>query len=264
MSTATRRSLPARSSRWSDRGSVEATELVWIVVCVGIAALAQTLSGFGFALISVPLMTVVLSPQVAVVVATMVGAVSTLVQAITDRADADRGTVTRLTVAAYAGMPLGFVVFLVVSEGVLRFVVGVAVLVAALILVRGFRLEAPSAALDRAMGFASGVLATSTSTNGPPLVFVLQARGMSPATFRATINVVFALSNIGALAFFIGGGKIDRDGLVGFAAALPSMLVAMRIGYALRPRVDGDRFRRLVLGLLMLAGLSAIVASFAS
>jgi len=243
---------------------VEVAELVWIAVCVGIAALAQTLSGFGFALISVPLMTVVLSPQVAVVVSTMVGAVSTLVQAVTDRRDADRPTVTRLTVAAYVGMPFGFLVFLLVSEGVLRFVVGVAVLVAAVVLVRGFRLETPSAALDAVMGFASGVLATSTSTNGPPLVFVLQARGMSPSAFRATINVVFALSNIGALAFFVGGGKIDREGLLGFAVALPSMLVAMRLGYALRPRVEGDRFRRLVLGLLTLAGLSAIAASFVS
>lgn len=239
-------------------------ELVWIVVCIGVAALAQTLSGFGFALISVPLMTVVLSPQVAVVVATMVGAVSTLVQAVTDRRHSDRATVTRLSIAAYVGMPVGFVVFLVVSEGVLRFVVGVAVLVAALILVRGFRLDSPSAVLDAVMGFASGVLATSTSTNGPPLVFVLQARGMTPATFRATINMVFALSNVGALAFFIGGGKIDRDGLLGFAVALPSMLVAMRIGYALRPRVEGERFRRLVLGLLTLAGLSAIAASLVS
>lgn len=243
---------------------MEVAELIWIAACVGLAACAQTLSGFGFALISVPLMTVVLSPQVAVVVSTMVGAVSTLVQAVADRRDADRSAVMRLTIAAYAGMPIGFGVFLVVSEGVLRFVVGVAVLIAALVLVRGFRLESPSVVLDGVMGFVSGVLATSTSTNGPPLVFVLQARGMSPQVFRATINIVFALSNIGALTFFVAGGKIDGDGLVGFAVALPAMLLAMRIGYALRPRVEGDRFRRLVLGLLILAGMSAIAASFAS
>ncbi|MFM9226915.1 MAG: hypothetical protein ACKOQ1_09895, partial [Actinomycetota bacterium] len=50
-------------------------EIIWIVACVAVAAFAQSLSGFGFALIAVPLMTVVLEPRVAVVVATMVGAV---------------------------------------------------------------------------------------------------------------------------------------------------------------------------------------------
>lgn len=243
---------------------VEVGEILWVVVSVGVAAFAQTLSGFGFALIAVPLMSVVLAPQVAVVVATMVGAVSTFVQATTDRRDALGPLAFRMTAAAYAGMPLGFFVFLVVSEGVLRLVVGVAVLAAAAVLVRGFRLESPSKGLDWVMGLVSGVLATSTSTNGPPLVFALQARGMSPREFRATINVVFALSNVGALAFFVGGGKVDAEGLTGFAVALPVMFVAMRLGYAARPRVEGERFRRLVIALLVLAGASAIVAAVAS
>ena len=239
-------------------------EIVWIVACVGVAAFAQSLSGFGFALIAVPLMTLVLEPSVAVVVATMVGAVSTVVQAWTDRRHAEREVWSRLTLAAFVGMPVGAVLFLVVSAGTLRLLVGLAVLVAAVVLVRGFRLEQPSRGLDWAMGVVSGVLATSTSTNGPPLVFVLQARGMDPSGFRATINTVFALSNIGALAFFVGAGKVNAEGLIGFAVAIPSMLLAMRLGYAVRPRVEGERFRRLVLTLLTLAGVSAIVASFAS
>ncbi|MFM8625537.1 MAG: sulfite exporter TauE/SafE family protein [Actinomycetota bacterium] len=239
-------------------------EIVWIVACVAVAAFAQSLSGFGFALIAVPLMAVVLEPRVAVVVATMVGAVSTIVQAWADRRHAVRDVSMRLTAAAFLGMPIGSVLFLVVSADTLRLLVGIAVLAAAVLLVRGFRLDAPSGRLDWVMGAVSGVLATSTSTNGPPLVFVLQARGMAPDSFRATINTVFALSNIGALAFFIGAGKVNADGLVGFAVALPAMLVAMRLGYAVRPHVEGQRFRRLVLALLTLAGVSAILASVAS
>jgi len=238
-------------------------DLAWVVVCVALAAFAQSLSGFGFALIAVPLMTVVLEPHVAVVVATMVGAVSTTVQAWTDRRHVARDVSARLATAAFLGMPIGSVLFLVVSADTLRLLVGIAVLVATAMLARGSRLEAPPDRLDWAMGAVSGVLATSTSTNGPPLVLALQARAMAPDTFRATINTVFALSNIGALAFFVGAGKVNGDGLVGAAVALPSMFAAVRLGYAARPHVAGQRFRRLVLALLMLAGVSAIVASFA-
>ena len=93
----------------------------------------------------------------------------------------------------------------------------------------------------------SGVLATSLSTNGPPLVFVLQARQLSAAAFRATISTVFALSNIGGLTLFIASGEITRDGIVAAAVTIPAMLFGQLLGFPIRKHVHGERFRWLVL-----------------
>jgi uncharacterized membrane protein YfcA len=113
--------------------------------------------------------------------------------------------------------------------------------------------------LDWGSGFVSGVLATSLSTNGPPLVFALQARQIPAVRFRATISTVFALSNIGGLALFIASGKITRDGIVAAAITIPAMLVGQLLGFPIRKHVHGERFRWLVLVLLVAVAISAIV-----
>lgn len=238
-------------------------ELAWVVVVVAISALAQSIAGFGFGLLAVPLMTVAITPHQAVVVATMIGTVSTVLQAFIDRRFCDWPMAKRLTFAAYLGMPIGIFVFVVVSESAMRLSLGIVVLVATVILARGFSFRGHAKSMDWLMGALSGVLSTSTSTNGPPLVFLLQARGMEPHVFRATINTVFALSNFGALLLFSSSGQIEMDGVVAAGIAIPFLFLALRTGYALRPKVHVNHFQKLVLGMLLLSGVSVLLSAFA-
>jgi uncharacterized membrane protein YfcA len=237
-------------------------ELAWIAGCIAFASFAQTLSGFGFSLLAVPLMTLVVSPRDAVVVATIIGSVSTTSQALIDRKHVDRSIAKRLILASYAGMPFGLLAFIFVSETGLRLVLGVVVVSAAILLLRGFRLREESHHFDWFLGMVSGFLSTSTSTNGPPLVFLMQARRLDPSTFRATINTVFAVVNLGALALFVSAGKINSSNLSGVAVALPALGCAIAIGYSVRRHVTQDRFNRLVIALLFLSAISVVVSAF--
>lgn len=241
---------------------MEFNEILWVVVVVAISSLAQSLAGFGFGLLAVPLMTLVIAPHQAVIVATMIGTVSTTLQAAIDRRFCDWSMAKRLSIAAYAGMPLGLYVFVVVSESALRFTLGVVVLCATVVLARGFSFKGHSRLMDWLMGGMSGILSTSTSTNGPPLVFLLQARGLDPHTFRATINTVFALSNIGAIILFASSGEMEANGALAATFALPFLFLSLRTGYALRPRVKVEHFKKLVLGMLFLSGVSVLSSAF--
>ena len=237
-------------------------EILWIVAVVSVSSLAQSLAGFGFGLLAVPMMSLLVAPHDAVVVATLIGAVSTTSQAVLDRRACEWGVARRMSIAAYVGMPLGLVAFVVVSESVMRLVLGVVVVLATVVLARGFVAHSHSRFLDWLMGWISGVLSTSTSTNGPPLVFLLQARGMPPTTFRATLNTVFALSNFGAIALFASTGHLTVDGMIAALVSLPFLFGALRIGYSLRPKVNASVFRTLVLTLLFVSGLSVLSSAF--
>ena len=237
-------------------------ELAWIAGCIAFASFAQTLSGFGFSLLAVPLMTLVVSPRDAVVVATIIGAISTTSQAVIDRKHVESSIAKRLILASYAGMPFGLMAFIFVSETGLRLVLGVVVISAAMLLLRGFRLRDDSHHLDWLFGIVSGFLSTSTSTNGPPLVFLMQARQLAPATFRATINTVFAVVNVGALALFVSAGKVNGNNLSGVAVAVPALGVALAIGYAVRRHITQERFNTLVILLLFLSAISVVVSAF--
>jgi uncharacterized protein len=238
---------------------VTTAQLIVVAVAVFVAAFMQILAGFGFALLSVPLMTLAIEPKLAIVVSTLTGVFVTSWQAYRDRAETDRVLVKKMTIGSYVGMPLGLVVYITVDDNVLRFLLGIAVLIAAILLAMRVNLHHVGPRLDYGAGFISGVLATSLSTNGPPLVFALQARQLSAAKFRATISTVFALSNIGGLALFIGSGKITRDGIVTAAVTIPAMFVGQLIAFPIRKHVHGERFRWLVLVLLIAAAISAIV-----
>ena len=237
-------------------------ELAWIAGCIAFASFAQTLSGFGFSLLAVPLMTLVVSPRDAVVVATILASVSTTSQSLIDRKHVDRSIAKRLILASYAGMPFGLLAFIFVSETGLRLVLGVVVVSAAVLLLRGFQLRDESHSFDWLLGMVSGFLSTSTSTNGPPLVFLMQARQLTPSTFRATINTVFAVVNVGALALFITTGKVNSNNLSGVAVALPALGAAMCIGYAVRRNITQERFNTLVILLLLISAISVIVSAF--
>jgi uncharacterized protein len=167
--------------------------------------------------------------------------------------------VRRLTMSAYVVMPLGLLVFIEVNDNALRLLLGIAVLIAVVMLALRINMHHAGPRFDYAAGFVSGVLNTSLSTNGPPLVFALQARQLSAVTFRATITMVFALSNILGLSLFVASGRVTRDGLVASAITIPAMILGQAVGFPLRKHIHGERFRYLVLVLMTGAAISAIV-----
>jgi hypothetical protein len=236
-------------------------ELVVVASAVFCASFVQVLAGFGFGLLAVPVMTLAISPREAVIVSTLVSITVTSWQAWHLRRDCVRVLSRRMTAAAYVAMPLGLWIFVAVDEDTLKVVLGCAILVSVVLLARGLNLHHVGPGLDIVAGLISGVLNTSVSTNGPPLVFTLQARQLAPAQFRATIARVFAWSAVVALALFIAAGKVTREGLVAAAFALPAMWLGQGVGYPLRKHFHADRFRWLVLVLLTLAAASAIVSA---
>lgn len=238
-------------------------ELAVVVGAVFLAAVVQSLSGFGFALLCVPLMTMAVDAKEAVVISTLMGAGVSSWQAWHGRAHTERAVARRMIIGAYAGMPLGLLVYLTVDDHVLRLLLGIAVLVAVVLLAVRLDLRHAGDGLDLGAGFLSGVLNTSLSTNGPPLVFALQARHLAPDAFRATITTVFAFSNVLGVTLFVSSGKVTRDGVFAAAIALPALLVGQLLGFPLRRHLHGERFRVLVLLLLAAAALSAIVSALA-
>ncbi len=243
----------------ADSATVTTVQLVVVAVAIFVAAFTQVIAGFGFALLAMPIMTLAVPVEQAVVVSTLLGMVSTSWMGWHLRAAVDRPIAKRLTLAAFAGMPLGLWILNVVSDKALRLTLGIAVLIATGLLIRRINLAHVGPTLDIGMGFISGVLNTSLSTNGPPLVFDLQARQLEPTEFRATISAVFALSNVVGLALFIADGKITTEGLHAALVAIPAWVVGQGLGWPVRRHIQGERFRVMVLVLLFFAGTAAVV-----
>lgn len=236
-------------------------ELIVVGVAIFVAIVVYLVAGFGFALLAMPIMTFAVPVEQAVAVVLLLAIVSTGHQAIVHRRSVRVPLARRLAISSFAGMPVGLWILNVVDDGTLRVVLGVAVLIATAMLVRDVTLDHVGPALDYSAGFVSGVANASIGTNGPPLVFDLQSRRLAPTEFRATIAAVFALGNLFTFALFVVDGKITRDVLVAAGVAFPAWFAGAAIGRALQPRVPERHFRRIVLGLLVVTGITTIATA---
>ena len=231
---------------------------VWVVAVFSLAAFAQAISGFGFSLISIPLLTVVCTRTDAVVSGGMVGFVTQSWMAWHLRREVERDVVRWALPASFLGMPVGILIGHVVNDRAMRIGVGVAVLAAALSISRGWRVTGKPHIVNGLAGLISGVLGTTTGTNGPPLVVALAGRGYTPGVTRATLSSLFFFANIVALGLFALDGSITkRASVIALVGVLPAVIVRGASEGTFR-RLDPARYRRIVLGLLTVAGTVAI------
>jgi uncharacterized protein len=220
------------------------------------AALAQAVTGFGSALVAVPLLTLVTDPVTAVVVATGVSLVLSSGAAWRERAHVDVRPARTLTVAGVLGMPAGLLVLALLDEALLTACIAVTMLVLVVLVACGLRI--PERALPVA-GLASGALLTSTGMNGPPLVMALVER--EPVRYRATLQAAFAGQDLVAVAAFVVLGLVHREALLLTVAGTLGLPIGWRVGDVVFRRIPADRLRHVVVGGLVLTGLSMLVTT---
>jgi uncharacterized protein len=225
-------------------------------------AFVQSATGFGFALILSPALFAVLDPVEAVTTLLLLGLLLNVL-VLVERGHVEWRTLAPLLVAAVPGLVLGVALLGWLAKSTLQVVVGLAVIGTAGWQLRQRRArshEHPSPATGWAAGFASGVLSTSISVSGPPIVLWLEARDVRPDEFRATLAASFlALNLAGGVVLVAAKGTggldlVDVGWLLGLVAA----------GYALGAvafrRLDRERFFALVLALVAATGAASVVA----
>jgi hypothetical protein len=234
------------------------TQVVLVLLIIFATSVVQSVAGFGFALLAVPLMVVVIDLQSAVIVSSFVGTLSNLLQSWQLRRNIDATLTKRFLLSTVIGAPAGLLLFIYANQSALKIVLGVSILFGVFVLSRGLELQHISSWLDWLMGVLSGVLLMATSTNGPPLVFVLQARKIDPARFRATLNMVFLVSGAFGLVMFGFAGEIVRSDVSMAAVSVPAMIIGVSLGVVIRKYVQQELFKKLVLILLTIGGLSSL------
>lgn len=242
---------------------VDPAEAAAIFIFAAAAAFTQALSGFGFSLLLVPPLALAIGPREAVVLANLLGAMLNCLMAWRLRTAIRWRTGMTLLAAAAAGMPLGLAVLIVFDARALRIVIAITVLVSTALIWRGFALRGRSLAGDLAAGFVSGVLNTSTSMSGPPVVLYLQGRGLAPDEFRGTLAAFFLASSAIATVLFVAGGQVHGHTLAQVAIASGALAAGYAGGAMVYRRLTAAHFRGIVLLVLVASALLSLATALA-
>ncbi len=239
---------------------MDLTQLLAPFLILFVAAVTQAVTGFGFSLVSVPLLALVSGPRVAVVGSSVVAQLLTSTTALHERREITWRPVGIVLATSAVGMPVGLYALARLPVHILTAGIAGVVLTLAAMTWRGLRFAGGVPAFA-AVGAVCGALATSTGMNGPPLVAALQAMGYPPRPFRATLAAIFVGSGVLGVLGFAVTGQVTRSAAVVALAGAPAVLAGWYLGDAVFAKVSVARFRRIVL--LALAATSVITLAAA-
>jgi uncharacterized membrane protein YfcA len=230
-------------------------------VAVLLASLVAGLTGFGFAIIAVPILMILMPPKVVVPLVQLLSTMLQIVVLVEARRWVDLGRMWPLLLAGIAGVPLGTYLLLILDPQVLRILVGAVVVLSALAMLAGWRWSVRKEKLASVpVGLAGGALGGSTGIPGPPVILFFANQEMGKQTFRANLVLYFTCVGLVAVLSLIAGGLITEEVLVGWAGLLPAVALGTWLGVWLARRTDQSLFRQITLGVLILTGVAAMAS----
>jgi uncharacterized protein len=224
------------------------------------AAAIRGLTGFGMAIILVPLLGLVIRPDQAVVLAILLQFLIGPVGIRTIIADSDRSSSLMIAGFAVLATPFGLWLLAHTAPDLARLLISL-IAIGAFILVimpKGQGL-APGRAVTAATGLAAGVLTGFAAMPGPPVVPYYLRGAFTPVTARASMMLIFfATATTGTIASTLLGLTTVPLMLIAVALFVP-MFIGNHLGQMAFGRVSPTLWRSMVALLLGVAGVAALI-----
>jgi uncharacterized protein len=239
---------------------VHVLTLAYAVSCIFFAAIVRGYSGFGFAMLAITSLSLLLPPLEIVPsiflleVAASIHLLPQVWREIHWRA------LIWLFLGACLGTPFGVYALAHAPAAPLTLAIAIFVFAAATLLARGYSMRRmPGRAFTFATGTASGVFSGGFGMSGPPVVLFFFSSPTGAAVGRASMIAFFFLTDVVGLAWQAAGGLIHGTTLWRAALFLPPLAAGVWLGNRSFKRADPAAVRRWVLRLLMLLALLAAV-----
>ena len=234
-----------------------------VAMVLFVASAIRSSLGFGEALVSVPLLALIMPVDVAAPLAVLVSITIALVAVLQDWRHIHLRSAGWLVLSTLAGIPLGLLLLKMVPEGIVKAILGVVIVVFSIYALLGRKqagLESDS--YSWLFGFVAGILGGAYGMNGPPLAIYGSLRGWSPKHFRATLQGYFLpASLIGMCGYGFAGLWTARVNRL-YLWSLPAVLIAVFLGRAINHRLNAARFALFVhAGLIVIGAILLIQAA---
>lgn len=231
----------------------------WCTFALLCGGLIKGALGVGTPLLTVPLMALVLPPQIAVALMAVPVVVANVWQASSAREPLRVvGRFWPAFACLLVGTVIGVKILAIIDDRLLLLLVGIAVIAFTLVQGSSYKLEiAPSfeKPAGAAFGLASGLIGGISSMFGPMLIiYLVSLRNFTKSEFVASISFLYVGAVVPWLLTLIFFGiLVDGLLLASIVASVP-IGIGMLLGQRVRRRISEHYFHRLVLAVLLVSG----------
>ncbi len=234
-------------------------EIIYCFIGILFASFIQGMAGFGFALISVPILTLSISPKVLVAIIVLYSAITNIFIIFKVRKFVRLKEIWMLIIFGIMGIPFGTYILKVVDTNIIKLIVGIVIIITVIIMFKGIKVKFKNIKFTfGVVGFLSGLLNGSISMSGPPVVLFLSNQEFDKNSFRANLTIYALILNIITIIVFLISGLINEDVTRSFLTYLPALISGTIIGIIISGKIREVEFKRIVLLLIAVAGLFII------
>ena len=238
--------------------AVQFLALAYAAACIFLAAIVRGYSGFGFSLLAITSISLLL-PPVAIVPSIFLMEVAASAHLLPQVwREIHWRALVWLFGGCCLGTPVGVYALAHAPAAPMTLALAVFVLAAAIALSRGYHMERlPGPAFTFATGTASGLCNGGFGMGGPPVVLFFFSSPTGAAAGRASLIAYFLLTDLVGLAWQGANGLISLATLWRGALFLPPLVGGVWLGNRGFKHADPATVRRWILRLLMLLAFLA-------
>jgi len=223
-------------------------------------AVVYGITGFGAALVTIPLATHLVPMPFALAMFAVVDLVNALRVGLENPRLAVKAEVARMAPMIVVGVILGVTALVNLPRKAGMLALGTFVILYALYsLARHARMRTVGSRWAYVAGLAGGITSTLFGAGGPPYAIYLSHRPLSKDEFRATLTLTTVASiSLRVVAFLVTGLLLDLKAWIAAAIAVPAGLAGLAVARHVFRRVSREMLTRLVALMLLASGASLI------
>jgi len=230
-------------------------QLFLIFAVIFVSSLIYSLTGFGYSLVAVPLLTMFVSPQIAIPVIIFLGVLMSIYLLLSTLKEVDFIEIVYLILGAIPGVPIGTFILAKTDPLIIKILVNILVILSVFCFLRKRELITNFVNFKFygvAAGFMSGVLGSSSGISGPPVIIFGMSKGWNKIKFRANLVWYFGIWASYSLINFFLIGLIDESTFVKFSVAgIFGLFLGIMTGKRVHMVVSEEFFSKLCLVLFL-------------
>jgi len=242
-------------------GDVSPNVTIAICAIALVCGTARGFSGFGSALIFMPLASSIAAPRLVAALLLIIDFVAAAPLVPNAWKHADRKATAVIVFGALIGVPVGTWFLSRLEPVTTRWIISAFVTALLLLLLSGWRYRGKDhAALSIAIGALSGFCSGLAQTGGPPIVGYWLGRPIASVVARANILLFFGASDFFSVVSYALTGLITLDAIKFSLVVGPVYAIGVLLGAMLFGKASEALFRAICYALIALAVITGLPA----
>lgn len=230
-------------------------DMIWAIFLL--AGFTQGVSGFGSALVAMPLLTMYMDVQTAAPLCILNGLVITLSLSLQLRRHIDWLRIRPLLIGCLPGVLFGLLVLKNISSTILQVFLGMLIVGYAVfsLLNKIKRPEKIRGVWPYFAGFCTGGFSSALGAGGPPTIIYVSLTGWTKDEIKASLSIFFFISGIVTALGHALSGLTTELVLRKFMMGVPFTIIGVLAGVLLYNRINQQHYIKIMLWILMVMGV---------